>query len=55
MDQARYAPLRRDLVASIRSWIANWNDDQRPFLWHRSADEIPDSLAAYCQRDNSGH
>jgi transposase len=46
----------RDLVASIRSWIANWNDDPRPFVWHKSADEILGSVAAYCQRINdSGH
>ena len=46
----------RDLVASIRTWIANWNDDPRPFHWHKTADEILDSLAAYCQRINdSGH
>jgi transposase len=46
----------RDLVASIRTWIASWNDDPKPFVWHRSADEILDSLAAYCQRINdSGH
>lgn len=46
----------RDLVASIRTWIASWNDDPRPYVWHKSADEILDSLAAYCQRINdSGH
>jgi transposase len=46
----------RDLVASIRTWIANWNDDPRPFVWHKSADEILSSVAAYCQRINdSGH
>lgn len=46
----------RDLVASIRTWIANWNDDPKPFVWHKSADEILNSLAAYCQRINdSGH
>src|SRR5215203_4952572 len=46
----------RDLIASIRSWIANWNDDPKPFVWHKTADEILDSLAAYCQRINdSGH
>ena len=45
----------RDLVASIRTWIAGWNDDPRPFVWHKTADEILDSLAAYCQRiDDSG-
>jgi len=46
----------RDLVASIRTWIADWNDDPKPFVWHKSADEILDSVAAYCQRINdSGH
>jgi transposase len=46
----------RDLVASIRTWISNWNDDPKPFVWHKSADQILDSLAAYCQRINdSGH
>ena len=46
----------RDLTASIRTWITNWNDEPRPFVWHKSADEILDSIAAYCQRINdSGH
>ncbi len=46
----------RDLTASIRTWITNWNDEPKPFVWHKSADEILDSVAAYCQRINdSGH
>ena len=46
----------RELAASIRTWINNWNDDPKPFVWHKTADEILDSLAAYCQRINdSGH
>jgi len=46
----------RDLVASIRTWITNWNDDPKPFVWHKTADEILDSLAAYCARINDlGH
>ena len=46
----------RELVASIRTWIGGWNDDPKPFVWHKSADEILDALAAYCQRINdSGH
>jgi transposase len=43
----------RDLVASIRTWIANWNDDPKPYVWHKTADQILDSLAAYCQRINA--
>jgi transposase len=46
----------RDLVASIRTWITLWNDDPKPFVWHKTADQILDSLAAYCRRINdSGH
>src|SRR5215207_9490440 len=46
----------RDLVASIQTWITNWNDNPKPFVWHKTADQILDSLAAYCQRINdSGH
>jgi transposase len=46
----------RDLVASIRTWIANWNEEPKPYVWHKSADEILEGLAAYCQRINdSGH
>ena len=46
----------KELTASIRTWIAGWNDDPKPYVWHKTADEILDSIAAYCQRINdSGH
>ena len=46
----------RELTASIRTWVTNWNHDPTPFVWHKTADEILDSLAAYCERINdSGH
>ena len=46
----------RELVASIRTWIAYWNDDPRPFIWHKSADEILQTLSFYCERiSDSGH
>ncbi|MGB9376487.1 MAG: IS630 family transposase [Mycobacteriales bacterium] len=46
----------KELTASIRTWITNWNDDPKPFVWHKTADEILDSLAGYCQRINDlGH
>ncbi len=46
----------KDLVASIRTWIELWNDDPRPFVWHKSADEILQSVALYCERiSDSGH
>jgi transposase len=40
----------RQLIASIRTWVTNWNDDPKPFVWHKTADEILDSLATYIQR-----
>ena len=46
----------RDLVASIRTWITLWNEHPKPYVWHKTADEILDSLASYCQRiSDSGH
>src|ERR1039458_9996114 len=46
----------RDLVALIRTWITNWNEEPEPYVWHKTADEILDSLASYCQRiSGSGH
>jgi transposase len=46
----------KELVASIRTWITGWNENPRPFIWHKSAAEILESLAQYCQRINdSGH
>lgn len=45
-----------DLEASINHWISTWNDNPRPFVWHRTADEILEKLATYCERiSNSGH
>ena len=42
----------RQLNADIRAWIDTWNDDPRPFVWTKTADEILDSIARYCQRIN---
>lgn len=44
------------LEADIRSWIKAWNDDPKPFVWMKSAEEILDSLARYLQRiSGAGH
>jgi transposase len=46
----------RQLNDDIRAWIETWNDTPRPFVWTKTADEILDSIARYCQRINeSGH
>ena len=45
-----------ELTASIQSWVDTWNEEPRPFVWTKTADEILDTIAAYCQRINdSGH
>jgi hypothetical protein len=38
------------LEADIRAWIETWNQDPRPFVWTKTAEEILSSLARYCQR-----
>jgi transposase len=44
------------LEADIRTWIEHWNDDPRPFVWTKTAEEILDALAAYRQRiSGAGH
>ena len=46
----------QELEQSIRHWVATWNEDPRPFVWTKTADEILDTIATYCQRINdSGH
>jgi transposase len=39
-----------ELEADIRKWINEWNADPKPFVWTKTADEILDTLAAYCWR-----
>ena len=44
------------LEADIRAWIETWNQDPRPYIWTKTADEILDSIAAFCQRTSgAGH
>ena len=40
----------RQPIASIRTWVTDWNDDPKPFVSHKTADEILHSLATYIQR-----
>jgi len=45
-----------ELEADIRAWIQAWNEDPKPFMWTKTADEILESLAGYLTRINdSGH
>jgi transposase len=46
----------RALEKDIREWTANWNENPRPYVWHKTADQILESLARYCERiSNSAH
>ena len=38
------------LEADIRSWIADWNNNPRPFIWTKTAEEILESLARFRRR-----
>jgi transposase len=45
-----------ELNADIRAWLEDWNENPRPFIWTKTAEQILDTLGNYCQRINdSGH
>jgi transposase len=45
-----------ELEHAIQTWTDTWNNQPRPFVWTKTADDILDTIAAYCQRINdSGH
>ncbi|WP_409471681.1 hypothetical protein [Streptomyces sp. HC307] len=44
------------LEADIRAWVKDWNEDPKPFIWTKTAEEILDSLARFCRRiSGAGH
>jgi transposase len=46
----------KELKAAIDDFIHNHNRDPKPFIWHKNADQILDSVARFCKRTNdSGH
>jgi transposase len=46
----------RQLNADIRDWIQTWNDNPRPYVWTKTAEQILASIGNYCRRINdSGH
>ncbi len=40
----------KELAADIQAWAAAWNDNPKPFVWHKTADQILDTIAHYCSR-----
>ena len=41
-----------ELNRDIRAWIATWNENPRPYVWTKTADQILESIARYCGRIN---
>ncbi|MDV7246596.1 MULTISPECIES: IS630 family transposase [Rhodococcus] len=58
-DQLLRRGVHKSVVAlekDVRNWIKTWNDDPKPFVWHKTAEEILDSLAKYISRiSDAGH
>src|SRR5215212_8609668 len=40
------------LERDIRSWLETWNEDPKPYVWTKTADQILESIATYCNRIN---
>jgi transposase len=46
----------KELESAIRNFIQHHNKNPKPFVWHKTADQILDSLARFCTRTlDSGH
>jgi transposase len=39
-----------NLEKDIREWIELWNENPRPYVWVKTADQILASIARYCER-----
>jgi transposase len=42
----------RALNTDIRAWINTWNEDPHPYIWTKTAEQILESIATYCNRIN---
>jgi hypothetical protein len=40
----------RLLNAEIRGWIDTWNENLRPYVWTKTADQILNSIKRYLER-----
>jgi transposase len=44
------------LEADLRTWVKAWNDNPKPFIWTKTAEQILESLARFLQRTTgAGH
>jgi transposase len=42
----------KELAADIRAWVEVWNQNPKPFVWHKTAEQILERLAGYCAAIN---
>ena len=49
MDRVVFVVIERG-GQHIRDWIKTWNDNPRPYVWVKTADQILAALARYCER-----
>lgn len=58
-DQLIRCGVHKNVVAlenDVRTWIANWNADPKPFTWTKTAEDILQSLSKYMSRiSDAGH
>jgi transposase len=40
------------LNQDIRAWIETWNDNPKPYVWTKTADQILETIGRYCSRIN---
>jgi transposase len=40
------------LEKDIRNWVTAWNENPKPFIWVRTAEQILDSISRLLQRTN---
>ncbi|HEV3094815.1 MAG TPA: IS630 family transposase, partial [Solirubrobacteraceae bacterium] len=46
----------QELNKDIRAWTKQWNENPRPYIWTKTADQIFATIAAYYERiSDSGH
>lgn len=48
-DAGRPCRLHRGL---LKAWVANWNENPTPFVWHKTAEQILERIAGYCAAVN---
>jgi hypothetical protein len=44
----------KELASDILGWVETWNENPKPFVWHKSAEQILERLAGYCATINGG-